>query len=75
METVPNIISTKDFAYISDMFQWNFVAAKEIHHFASEVNNEEFKSLLLDIATMHSEHCHFLLSILQGGEIDEQQED
>lgn len=75
METVPNIISTKDFSYLSDMFQWNFVAAKEISHFASHVEKEEIKVVLEDIAMMHADHCRFLLSILQGGEEDEQQED
>ena len=72
MESVPHIISTKDLAYISDMFEWNFVASKEIYHFASEVENESFKDLLLEVARMHAIHCRFLLSILQGEDMDEE---
>ena len=30
METVPNIISTKDLSYLSDMFNWNFTAFKQL---------------------------------------------
>ncbi len=72
MEQVPNIISTKDFAYISDMFEWNFNASKQLSCFAQQVKTEEFKQLLSDLASMHSQHCHFLLNLLQGGYPDEQ---
>lgn len=30
MEKIPNMISTKDLSYISDMFNWHLVAAKKI---------------------------------------------
>lgn len=72
MEEVPNIISTKDFAYISDMFEWNFTACKEIYHFANEVEDESFKDLLMNVASMHQAHCQFLLSILQGDDTSEE---
>lgn len=71
METVPNIISTKDLAYLSDMFHWNFVAAKEINHFMKEVQSEEIKETLKDALRMHTVHCQFILTILQGGEDEE----
>lgn len=66
MKEVPNIISTKDLDYLKDMFQWNFVASKEIDHFKEEVKSEDIKELLSDIAKMHMVHCKCLLSILQG---------
>ena len=72
MKNVPHLISTKDLAYLSDMFQWNFNAAKEIYHFANEVESEEYKDLLIDIASMHNAHCYFILSILQGEDQDEE---
>lgn len=71
METVPNIISTKDLAYLSDMFHWNFVAAKEINHFKNEVKDESIKEILEDALRMHTVHCKFILTILQGGEDEE----
>ena len=44
MEKVPAIISTKDLSYLSDMFEWNFVAYKKVLHYSNEVSNEEVKS-------------------------------
>lgn len=71
MDTVPNIISTKDLAYLTDMFHWNFVAAKEIYHFMNEVKEEGIKEILEDAFRMHTVHCKFILTILQGGEDEE----
>ena len=46
MDLVPQIISTKDFAYLSDMFEWNYNAFKQVNHFMKEVNDSEIKELL-----------------------------
>ena len=43
MDTVPQIISTKDLAYLSDMFEWNYTALKQINHFINEVQDSEIK--------------------------------
>ena len=56
MDTVPQIISTKDLAYISDMFEWNYNAYKEINHFIGEVKSEEIKELLESASSMHNTH-------------------
>ena len=40
MNTVPNIISTKDLSYLEDMFNWHFNASKKAHHFSEEVQDE-----------------------------------
>ena len=45
MNEVPVMISTKDLAYLSDMFEWQFVMCKKINHYCSEVNDEEIKSI------------------------------
>jgi len=66
METVPQIISTKDLAYISDMFNWNYTAYKQIHHYIGEVKQQEIKELLESIMNMHYNHLLSLVSILKG---------
>lgn len=66
MKQVPDMISTKDLDYISDMFNWNFNASKLAHHFSEEATLEDVKSILHEAATMHSQICHRLIDILGG---------
>lgn len=71
MNTVPNIISTKDLAYLEDMFNWNFNASKKAHHFQSEVKDPEIAKMMEEAATMHANHAKKILSLL-GGATNEQ---
>lgn len=71
MDTVPQIISTKDLAYLSDMFEWNCTAFKQINHFMNEVENEEVRELLGRFRNMHEEHLNFIVSILKKEEYEE----
>jgi len=68
MNNVPNMISTKDLSYICDMFEWMATEAKKANHFSNEVQDETIKQKLQAVATMHTNHCQKLLSILQGGQ-------
>lgn len=71
IDTIPQMISTKDLAYLSDMFHWNYNAYKEIDHFITEVKNEEIKEMLERVRNMHEDHLHFIISILKKEEYDE----
>ena len=71
MDTIPQIISTKDLAYLSDMFEWNKTAFKQVNHFINEVQNEEIKELLERVKNMHEDHMNFIISILKKEEYDE----
>lgn len=71
METVPQIISTKDLAYLSDMFEWNYNAFKQINHFINEVKDEEVKELLERFRNMHEDHLHFIISAMKKEEFEE----
>ncbi len=66
MNKVPTMISTKDLAYISDMFEWNFNVSKELNHFSNEAIDPEIKEKLKTSALLHSNICNKLLSILKG---------
>ncbi len=65
MNQPPAMISTKDLSYISDMFEWNFVAAKTIHHFETELMDQEIKTLFKKIYKMHCGICNKLVKILE----------
>lgn len=71
MDTVPQIISTKDFNYLTDMFEWNYNAFKEVNHFINEVENREIKELLERVKNMHEDHLYYIISILKKDELDE----
>jgi len=71
MNTIPQIISTKDLAYLSDMFQWNETAFKQINHFIGEVQDEQVKELLERFRNMHEDHMNFIISILKKEEYDD----
>ena len=75
MDIVPQIISTKDLAYLSDMFEWNQTAFKQINHFINEVQDEEIKELLERFRNMHEDHMNFIVSMLKKEEYDEYDDD
>lgn len=65
MEQVPAIISTKDLSYLSDIFEWNFIASKKALHYSNEVTDEEVKKELNKIFKMHEKHLMKILEILK----------
>lgn len=65
MEQVPSMISTKDMAYLSDIFEWNFIASKKAFHFANEVMDMEIKEMLTRVANMHKAICTNIINILE----------
>lgn len=75
MDTVPQMISTKDLTYISDMFEWNYNAYKQINHFISEVKIEEVKEVLESAKNMHYNHLLYLNAILSGETYELEEED
>ena len=42
---VPNIISGKDLDYLSDMFNWNYIAYKKSVNFSECVTDSEIKDM------------------------------
>ena len=65
MNEVPNIISTKDLAYIEDALNWTFTCCKKINTFIDMVSNKEIKKMLNDTKTMYEKHYDELLNILE----------
>ena len=46
MNSVPNIISTKDLSYIEDMLNWNFVLIKKINNYLNYIKDENVINVL-----------------------------
>lgn len=74
MNTVPNIISTKDLAYLEDMFNWNMNASKKAFHFEKEVQDMDVKNILGECAKMHASICQKIIELLKKGEDENEQQ-
>lgn len=66
MNEPPKMMSTKDLAYISDMFEWNFTASKVAHNFEEKIQDPEIQNLINQISEMHASICKKLVFILGG---------
>lgn len=64
MKEAPTMISTKDLAYLSDIFGWNFVSAKTAKHFSNEVVSDDVKDMMNKLFEMHKDICESIVHIL-----------
>ena len=67
MDQVPNIISTKDLSYLSDMISWNLTISKKAHHYVGMVEDSCLKEIMMRVYEAHKKHINTLLSILEEG--------
>lgn len=64
MNTVPTMISTKDLAYLEDIFNWNLTASKKANHYLSEIQDADVKKLAEKVKELHKDICNRILKIL-----------
>lgn len=66
MKKIPNMISTKDMAYIDDMFNWNMIVTKKLTLYLDEVCDEDVKEAFIHLRDIHLKHCNTLSKMLKG---------
>ena len=71
MKKVPKMLSTKDVAYIKDIFNWNIIASQKIDYYLPEIENAKIQELFSSISDLHYEICESLIAILESGENNE----
>ena len=65
---VPNIISSKDLDYLSDMFNWNYGAFKKCSDSVSKIETLELKEAVQKAVDLFYKNINTTLEILnQGG--------
>jgi len=64
---VPNIITSKDIDYLSDMFNWNYIALKNTHESLINVEDEEIITILEKGYNLFNNNLNVILSILNEG--------
>ena len=71
-ENVPNIITSKDLDYLSDMFNWNYGAYKNMINAVDKVTDEEIRSILTKASDMFYGNMYVVLNILNNEVNNEQ---
>ena len=66
MKKVPNMISTKDLAYIEDMFNWNMILVHKLDLYLDSVTDDQIVEKLSSLRDMHLGNCCELINILEG---------
>jgi len=64
---VPNIISGKDLDYLSDMFNWNYLAYKKMINSIDMINNLEIEETIEKAGDTFKENMNIILDILNEG--------
>ncbi|WP_407268630.1 hypothetical protein [Radiobacillus sp. PE A8.2] len=64
MPQPPNIVTTKDLLYLTDMLSWNLNASKKAHFFAQQCTIPEIKTELEKACHMHQAHYNKILQHL-----------
>ena len=74
IENVPNsTITGKDLDYLSDMFQWNYVAFKKGCNDISYLSSPEIHDFFGKVTDFFEQNLNTILDILDnpGGEVDD----
>ncbi|WP_027409974.1 hypothetical protein [Anoxybacteroides tepidamans] len=66
MQQPPQVISTKDALYLTDMMSWNLLAMKKAHFFASQCQDPEVVAAIERAGQMHQRHYEQILRHLQS---------
>ena len=64
--SVPNMISSKDLDYLSDMFNWNYGAYKSTVNAIDKVNDEEIRSVLTRASDVFYKNMNNIIIILNS---------
>lgn len=67
MKNLPKMISTKDAAYLADMFNWNIVTAKKYDHYLEMVTDKALSKKLEELISMHLDFCNTIIKLLESG--------
>ena len=64
---VPNIISGKDLDYLSDMFEWNYIAMKKTNDMVNKTQDEDIKKILEKGCNLFDQNMKEVINVLNNG--------
>lgn len=65
MKKIPCMISTKDMAYITDIFNWNMNAYNKINFYLESLNDEDVCKEFKKLSKMHLKNCQLMVNVLK----------
>ncbi|WP_419882137.1 hypothetical protein ACN6MY_22545 [Peribacillus sp. B-H-3] len=68
MQQPPQILSSKDAMYLTDMLSWNMLAVKKARFFAEQCQDQKVVQALNQCGQMHQRHYETILSHLSKGQ-------
>ena len=71
MKNLPKIISTKDAAYLEDIFNWHIITAYKYDLYLNMVQDKTIAQKLEELLTMHLDFCATAVKLLESGENNE----
>lgn len=66
MDQPPNVITTKDLAYLTDAMSWELLAMKKCRQYASFCTDPELQQMIDGVGQMHQKHYNKLLQYVQS---------
>jgi hypothetical protein len=66
MNEPPNVITTKDLAYLKDALSWELLAMKKCKQFAASATDPEIRQNIDSTGQMHQRHYQKLLQYLKS---------
>lgn len=66
MKKIPKMTSTKDLAYITDMFNWNMIVVHKLELYLENVEDEELVDSFMKLKDMHYKNACTLKDLLKG---------
>ena len=66
MPQPPNVISSKDLLYITDMMSWNLMAMKKAHFYESQCQIPQIAQAMQKVCQLHERHYEKILSHLEN---------
>ncbi|SFB12255.1 MULTISPECIES: hypothetical protein [unclassified Bacillus (in: firmicutes)] len=64
MQQPPQVVTTKDSLYLTDMLSWNLLAMKKSHFFAEHCQDQQLKAAMEACGQMHQRHYQTILGHL-----------
>jgi hypothetical protein len=64
MPEPPQIVTSKDYSYLTDALSWELDIIKKFNHFAQETQDSKTKNLIKRAAQIHQKHYSILLKHL-----------
>lgn len=68
MQQPPQVISTKDALYLTDMLSWNLLAMKKANFYAQHCQDNEIISAINKCGQMHQRHYTQILKHLNSNQ-------